>query len=71
MKLLFGTGNTAKLSAMKSRLEKIDIELIGLNDLKMSGMSIPDVAETGKTPLENARIKAMAYYEAFKVPVFS
>lgn len=33
MKLLFGTGNQAQLSVMKSRLEKIGIELIGLNDL--------------------------------------
>lgn len=71
MKLLFGTGNTAKLSVMRSRLEKIGIELVGLNDLKADGMSIPDVAETGNTPLENARIKALAYYEVFKIPVFS
>lgn len=71
MKLLFGTGNAAKLSVMRSRLEKIGIELIGLNDLKAQGLSIPNVAETGNTPLENARIKALAYYEAFKMPVFS
>ncbi len=71
MKLLFGTGNAAKLSAMRNRLEKLDIELIGLNDLKAEGMSIPIVEETGSTPLENARIKALAYYEAFKMPVFS
>ena len=31
MKLLYGTGNLAKLSAMKNRLEQLDIELIGLN----------------------------------------
>ena len=28
-------------------------------------------AETGSTPLENARIKALAYYRAFDMPVFS
>lgn len=39
MKLLYGTGNPAKLSAMKSRLEKLDIELIGLNDLKAKGIT--------------------------------
>lgn len=71
MKLLFGTGNWAKLSVMKSRLEKIDIELISLNDLKAEGNTIPAVPEVGDTPLENARLKAMAYYKAFHMPVFS
>ncbi len=71
MKLLYGTGNPAKLSAMKSRLEQLDIELIGLNDLKVEGCNIPKVLEDGNTPLENARWKALAYYEAFHIPVFS
>lgn len=71
MKVLYGTSNLAKLSTMKSRLETLDIELISLNDLKVEGYSIPEVSEDGNTPLENARQKAMAYYEAFKMPVFS
>lgn len=71
MKLLYGTGNSAKLSAMKHRLEKIDIELIGLNDLRAEGLTIPEVSEDGNTPLENARLKAITYYEAFHMPVFS
>ena len=71
MKLLFGTGNLAKLSVMKHRLEKIDIELIGLGDLKAAGKNIPKVLENGDTPLENARLKALTYYEAFQMPVFS
>ncbi len=71
MKLLYGTGNQAKLSVMKSRLEKIGIELIGLNDLRAEGKIVPEVIEDGNTPLENARLKAMAYYDAFQIPVFS
>lgn len=71
MKLLFGTGNQAKLSVMRKRLDKLGIELIGLNDLKTEGKMIPEVLENGSTPLENARLKAMAYYEAFQMPVFS
>lgn len=71
MKLLYGTGNPAKLSAMKSRLESLDIQLISLNDLRAEGKTIPEVPENGNTPLENARQKALAYYEAFKMPVFS
>lgn len=71
MKLLYGTGNLAKLTAMRNRLEQLDIELIGLNDLRAEGKFIPEVIEDGNTPLENARLKAMAYYEAFQIPVFS
>lgn len=71
MQLLYGTGNQAKLSAMKSRLEKIGIELIGLHELRAEGKSIPEVLENGNTPLENAKLKALAYYKAFRIPVFS
>lgn len=70
MKLLYGTGNLAKLSAMRNRLEQLDIELIGLNDLKVEGKNVPEVKEDGNTPLENARLKAMVYYEAFQIPYF-
>lgn len=68
MKLLFGTGNMAKLGAMKRSLASLDIELIGLYDLQQE---IPKVPEGGSTPLENARQKAIAYYQAFHMPVFS
>lgn len=71
MKLLYGTGNLAKLSAMKNRLEQLDLEIISLNDLRAEGKIVPKVTEDGNTPLENARLKAMAYYEAFQIPVFS
>ena len=65
------TGNQAKLAAMRSRLRQIGIELVGLNDLKADGLDIPKVVENGNTPLENARLKAKGYYEAFHIPVFS
>lgn len=68
MKLLYGTTNQAKLESMKRITESLDIEIIGLNDLKQP---LPVVNETGKDPLENAKIKARAYYEAFSMPVFS
>lgn len=71
MKLLYGTGNLAKWEAMERRFQKLDIKLISLNDLKAKGATIPVVSEDGKTPLENARQKAVAYYEAFHIPVFS
>ena len=68
MKILYGTTNQGKLLAMKKSVEGLDIELIGLKDLDRE---LPAVNETGKTPLENAEIKARAYFEAFHLPVFS
>ncbi len=68
MQIIYGTGNPAKLAAMQRRLEGLDMEIIGLKDVEGA---IPVVPETGKSPLENARQKALAYYAAFKMPVFS
>lgn len=68
LKLIYGTGNPAKLSSMRQELKGLDIEIIGLQDI---AVELPDIAESGKTPLENARIKAQAYYKKLGVPVFS
>ena len=68
MKILYGTTNKGKLQAMINGLKGLDIELVSLND--MVG-ELPSINESGKTPLENAEIKARAYYEAFHMPVFS
>ena len=68
MKILYGTGNPAKLEAMRRRLEGLNIEIIGLKDIDME---IPEIEEDGTTPLENARKKAWGYYQAFQIPVFS
>lgn len=53
---------------MRRAVDPLGIEIIGLGDL---GMEIPEVNESGDTPLENAEIKARAYFEAFRMPVFS
>lgn len=68
MRLLYGTGNPAKLSVMRKRLQSLGIEVMGLRDLDRE---IPSVPEDGQTPFENARQKAVAYYQAFHIPVFS
>lgn len=68
LKLLYGTGNSAKLDAMRHRLEGLNLEILGLRDIDKR---IPEVEENGVTPLENARVKAHAYYETFGMPVFS
>lgn len=66
--LLFGTGNPSKLNTMRDSLEGLNIELLRLRDMEKSP---PVVDESGSSPLENARIKALAYYRFYGIPVFS
>lgn len=68
MKILYGTTNQGKLLAMKQSVEGLDMELVCLKDMEGK---LPFIVENGKTPLENAEIKARAYFEAFHMPVFS
>lgn len=68
MKILYGTTNNGKLQAMKNTVESLGVEIVGLNDMDCE---LPCVNENGNTPLENAEIKARAYYEAFHMPVIS
>ena len=68
MKLLYGTTNEAKLKAMRHALQGSNISIIGLNELNKH---VPKVEESGNSPLENAKLKAIAYHAAFKMPVFS
>lgn len=66
--ILFGTGNPAKLGTMRDSLKDLDIELVGLRDMEKSA---PKVDENGSSPLENARIKALAYYRYYGIPTLS
>ena len=68
MKILYGTTNQAKLTSMQRLTASLPIEIIGLKDLNRP---LPQVDESGRDLLENAKIKAKAYYEAFGMPVFS
>lgn len=68
MELIFGTTNQAKIQHMKDMLTGIDIEIVGLNGKNISQENID---ESGETPLENAKIKAMEYFKAIRKPVFS
>ncbi len=68
MRLLYGTTNKGKFLAMEEAVKPLGIELISLNDLNCA---LPEINECGKSQLENAKLKARAYYEAFHMPVFS
>lgn len=64
MKVLFATTNPAKVKKYKKLLEEKGIELITLNDLNFR----LDIDENGKNAIENAYIKAKAYYDATNIP---
>jgi len=53
---------------MREALSGLGLEILGLNEVNHI---IDHIDESGNNPLENARIKAMTYYKAMKIPVFS
>jgi len=72
MELIYGTGNSAKILYMKRMLKGLPIEITGLKEAAAArNLTLPEVAETGSTPLENAGLKAESYFKVFKCPVFS
>lgn len=66
--LLYGTGNPAKFAMMSESLKSLPIKLLSLCDMEKP---FPEVSENGNDPLENARIKALAYFRFYGVPVLS
>ncbi len=64
MKVLFATANRAKVLRYKEALEAKGILLITIADLDFK----LDIDENGKDALENAYIKAKAYYERTGIP---
>ena len=64
MKVLFATKNPAKIKKYSEDLEKKEIEVLTAKKLNIDIK--PD--ENGKNALENAYIKAKAYYDATKIP---
>lgn len=69
IKLLYATGNPAKLESMRRGLAAMeDILILGPEDM---GRPLPFVEETGASPLENAILKARACHRFYGIPVFS
>jgi XTP/dITP diphosphohydrolase len=58
-RLLLATSNQGKLRELRAILEGVPVELVGLEDA--GAAPPPRVEETGRTFLENARLKAHAY----------
>ena len=67
VRLLLGSTNRRKIREWRMMLHRIAVELV---DPYQLGLAV-DPAETGETPEENARIKAIAYFDATGIPAFS
>lgn len=67
MQLLYATTNPAKYTAMRDALQPLGIGLLSLRDMEQ----VPAAPEEGGSPQENARQKALFYYEHYGVPLFS
>ena len=61
--ILFATGNASKVARFSEKLLEKGILLKSLKDIDIS----LEIEENGKTAIENAKIKAKAYYEATKM----
>ena len=66
-KVLFATGNIAKVKRFKDKLLDKGIELLSLKDLNIS----LSVEENGASAIENALIKARAYKKEVDMPVMA
>lgn len=66
-KVLFATGNIAKVKRFKDKLLDKGIELLSLKDLNIS----LNVEENGASAIENALIKARAYKKEVDMPVMA
>lgn len=64
MKVLFATTNPAKVEKYREELQRKGIKLITLNDLDTK----IHVEESGKNAVENAYLKAKAYYDLTHLP---
>ena len=63
MKVLFATTNPAKVKRFAEALNARGLEVLTLRDLDIN----IEVEETGKNAIENASIKAKAYYDIAKI----
>lgn len=61
MKVLIGTTNPSKIPRFEGFLTGCDLEFYTLNDLNITG----EPEEVGRTPIENAEIKARYYGQFF------
>lgn len=66
-KIVFASRNKGKIREVISILKNINTEIQSLLDYP----DMPDIEETGTTFEENARLKAYAVYNKYKIPVIA
>ncbi len=66
-KLFYATKNKYKIQNMKERLKNLEIELLTPYDANID----IDIDENGNTVIENAILKAKAYYEKVQIPTIA
>lgn len=67
MKFLFATTNKAKIRYYGNKLKEHGLDIVFPDDLNINC----NVEETGDNPIENAAIKAKAYYKASGLPTIA
>ncbi len=65
MKLFFATGNKGKYKEVKGIFNEFELDFLG------NYPEFPEIIEDGETFIDNAKIKALAVYNQFKVPVIA
>lgn len=64
MNILVGTTNRNKVRSVQRYLQAYDVQLVTPQDVQLHVR----IEEDGATPIENARIKALAYYRSARIP---
>ena len=65
--IFFATNNKYKIVNMKNRLNDLDIKVLTPYDLNLN----IDIVENGKNVIENATLKAKAYFEKINMPTIA
>ena len=65
--IFFATTNKDKIMKMKNRLKNLDIKIITPYD---NNINIK-IEENGKTVIENAKLKAKAYFDKIQIPTIA
>ena len=67
VEVFFATMNKDKIMKMKNRLKDLDINLITPYDININ----IEIEENGKSVVENATLKAKAYFDKIKIPTIA
>ena len=67
IEVFFATMNKDKIMKMKNRLKDLDINLVTPYDISIS----IEIEENGENVIENATLKAKAYFDKIKIPTIA